>query len=488
MKLNQSKDMSHEYCATVVRLNEVRPIENSDFLGVTTVEGRDIVVRKDSVKEGDVMIYFSNESQISNQFLFFNNEYEDITLNSNYEEVSRMIETMQEEASTEEIQDYVRRHRGYFNKYGRVRMKRLRGVESMGYLVKPENLVKAYPELSDVDWENEVGTDFDTVGDQLLVQAYVPYKKEKQNSSGNRTNKRLKKFDRMIPGQFSFHYDTQQFERSIQRFNPDTRVDISVKLHGSSFIIGNVKVKVPRWKGFYTKIFNYLPSWLQFTDEDYDVVYSSRKVIQNSTINPGKGPGYSTGLTACFDAWYERLKDYVPKNITLYGEIVGYEEGSTRGIQSLGGKVYDYGCKPGENQFMIYRVVHTEIGEYNISQVQEFTQILKNMVRESSPEIADRIRMIDLLYEGTLGDLYPELDPNQHWHEEFLKRLKDDKSFYMEMNEPLCKNKLPREGVVIRIIDDPVKEAFKLKCLKFLGKEAEDVDKGLGDAEMQERY
>jgi hypothetical protein len=32
-------------------------------------------------------------------------------------------------------------------------------------------------------------------------------------------------------------------------------------------------------------------------------------------------------------------------------------------------------------------------------------------------------------------------------------------------------------------------EAFKLKCLKFLGKEAEDIDKGRSnDIEMQERY
>ena len=86
-------------------------------------------------------------------------------------------------------------------------------------------------------------------------------------------------------------------------------------------------------------------------------------------------------------------------------------------------------------------------------------------------------------------DLYPEIDIETHWHENVLNAMKVDKRFCMEMDEPMCKNKLPREGIVLRINDDPMAEAFKLKCLKFLGKEAEDNDKGkTSDIEMQERY
>ena len=55
--LSQSKDMSHEYCATVVQLGELTPIEGTDFLATVMVEGREIVVRKDRIKDGDVMIY-----------------------------------------------------------------------------------------------------------------------------------------------------------------------------------------------------------------------------------------------------------------------------------------------------------------------------------------------------------------------------------------------------------------------------------------------
>ena len=58
----------------------------------------------------------------------------------------------------------------------------------------------------------------------------------------------------------------------------------------------------------------------------------------------------------------------------------------------------------------------------------------------------------------------------------------------MELNEPLCNNKVPREGICLRIANDSVKECFKLKCLKFLKKESEDIDKGVVDIEMADNY
>lgn len=54
----------------------------------------------------------------------------------------------------------------------------------------------------------------------------------------------------------------------------------------------------------------------------------------------------------------------------------------------------------------------------------------------------------------------------------------------MEQLEPLCNNKVPREGIVVRIDNDPVKEAFKLKCIKFLTRESKEIDNGNVDIEM----
>ena len=53
----------------------------------------------------------------------------------------------------------------------------------------------------------------------------------------------------------------------------------------------------------------------------------------------------------------------------------------------------------------------------------------------------------------------------------------------MEEDEPLCKNKVPREGIVVRIDGDKFARAWKLKTMRHYGKEAEQHDKGEVDME-----
>ena len=492
--LTKSKEMSTEYCATVVRIGEVKPIENADVLGSVIVEGREIVVRKDVVKQGDVMIYVQNECQIDADFLHVNNEFEDIAMNANADEVSGTVSQMERDgASNEDIQNYVRQHKGYFDKKCRVRMKKLRGVMSMGYLIRPDQMTAYKKECANIDWESLIGEDFDTVNGVLFVKAYVPEVKE-PTVKGIKKNKKLKKFSRMIPGQFSFHYDTQQLQRNMNRLQPSTPVTISVKLHGTSGIMGNIKVKKPRWGGLYARLFNILPSFLQKTIEDYDIVYSSRSVIVNDDINPNRGIGWDSGLVQKnIGIWAGYIGKYIPRGWTLYGEIVGYYEGTTQAIQSIGKKPCDYGSPIKSNQFMIYRITQKIDGEngtqdLNVMDVRHWTCWLKQQLEaDGHPEIAARLRPIDILFHGPMKDLYPDLNPENHWNEEVLERLKVEPRFGMEQDEPFSKNKMPREGIVLRIDDDPVAEAFKLKCIRFLNKEADEVDQGRVEAEMAER-
>lgn len=458
--LTQSKEMSHEYCCTVVKVGEVNPIEGSDFLGQVMIEGRTIVVRKDQVKEGDVLIYASNESQLATDFLFVNNLFEDKTMNSNPEV------------------------KGYFNKNGRVRMVKLRGVLSMGYLFGVDELKKYCPTFNE-DITEYIGDDFDTVNGELFIKAYVPpvHEPTPRQSRDHKRNKKLVRFDRMIPGQFAFHYDTNQLQREINRLNPDDIVTISNKLHGTSAIFGNIKVRAPKFGGLYAKVFNYLPKFLQFTNEQYDVIYSSRTVIKNQYVNKEVTSGYYK-----VDVWgeyYEMLKDYIPQGMMIYGEIVGYITGANTMIQ----KGYDYRCNIGENKLMVYRITsETENGkfEWEVQEVRDWTE----KFMKDHPELAHKLLPIDIMYHGTLKNLYPNIDTANHWHENVLEALKNDtEHFGMEMNEPNCRNKVPREGFVLRIDHDPIKEAFKLKCLKFLKKEADDIDNGTyDDIETSQRY
>ena len=59
-----------EYCAQIVIIGKFEHIENSDFLVKTLINGGyQVVVGKNDVKEGDVMVYCKLETSINKSFL-----------------------------------------------------------------------------------------------------------------------------------------------------------------------------------------------------------------------------------------------------------------------------------------------------------------------------------------------------------------------------------------------------------------------------------
>lgn len=506
----QSKNIKLEYCAQIVKIGELLPIEGSDFLVKTNIgDAYQVVVGKDDVKTGDIMVYCKLETAINKDFLSVNNQFElsERHLNKNYEEVQKLIDEGKE--------DEVKKMVGYFNKHGRVRIVKLRGCASEGCLFTIDSLEKWNPKVLDYDFEkcfkpNEDGVvvpfEFDTIDGVLFVEAYVPPLPQSQTrrSDGLTRNerkrgKRILKFDRMVEGQFAFHYDTNQLKDNLWRFNPDTVVDISVKEHGTSFICGNVLTKRYLDESFFKKLFrnirNNVRYFLSSIDHkrrpailpgfvvEYGEITSSRGVVKNQYINKEVGRGFYK-----VDVWSEYGKlvyPFLTEGMTLYGEIVGYVTGSTSMIQ----KGYDYGCKIGENVLMPYRITETdEEGNHKEWNVQDVYNWTVNLLNEH-PELNGKIKPITILYHGRLGDLYPDLNPENHWNQELLNRLEEDRQvFGMELNEPMCKTKVPREGIVIRIEDDVKAEAFKLKTEAFKFREAKQVDAGEVDMEMQLGY
>jgi len=480
----KSEKYKEEYRCSIVKIGELLPIEGSDFLAKTTVDGEYVVVRKDQVKEGDVMFYATNETELDSNFLALNNLFElgEYEKNINAAEVSALID--------EGKRDEAKRKVGYFNKYGRVKMIRLKGCPSFGFLFRQDEMALRFPAIKDLNLEDYVGTDFDSVNDVLFVKAYIPRIHSGENrhvSKGDKRAAKIAKFDRMIEGQFALHYDTDPLTKNIHLIKPTDSVVCSVKLHGTSIVIGNVLTKKPKWGGLYSKIFLYLPRFLQKTYEDYDVVYSSRTVVKNKFINRKVNGGFYG--TDVWGEYYEMIKDYIPKGFTLYGEITGYVSGANSMLQ----KGYDYGSEVGSNKLMIYRINQVlEDGtkkEWDVHDVYDWTvELLNKLVADGKEEVAARIHPIDILYEGTLMDLYPDLSITDHWHENVLECLKNEKRFGMEELEPLCVNKVPREGFVLRINNDPIKEAWKLKCVKFMERESKEMDAGAVDVEMEDNY
>ncbi len=489
--LSQSLNYKEEYSCSIIQIGELFPVENSDFLVKTLINGFPVVLRKDEVSTGDFMFYVANECQLNSNFLSKNNLYEDYTLNSNAQEFEKIL--------SEKGIDEAKKIRGYIPKTGRIRIIKLRGCPSMGFIFSIDSMAKWKDGFKDFDMQSHIGEFFDTVNDDLFVKAYVPYTPliNKKNKNQKRNNK-LIRFDRILPNQFQFHYDTNQLNINIHNIKPEDSVCISVKEHGTSGIFSNILTKKPinislgqkavrkQIKHQIKKAKNAVIAnkYRKLLKPNYSIgygnVYASRTVIKNQYINKNVTKGYYN-----VDVWgyvNNRIKKYIPKDMIIYGEIVGYIPGSSRMIQ----KNYDYGCKEGTCKFMPYRIVVNRENnprlELDVKDVLAWTYKLL----EKAPELKDLIEPIQILYNGTLKDLYPNIDITNHWHENILEALKQEKRFNMEEDEPLNKIKMPREGIVVRIDHDGFPRAFKLKCIKFLEKESKNIDKGEVDIETIE--
>ena len=238
---------------------------------------------------------------------------------------------------------------GFFNKNGRVRMIRLRKQESMGLIIKFDDLLKWKKNLDFSDVDEYIGKDFDTIDGKLFIKAYVPKRNVEQSrkSKGLHRNKKLRHFDRIIPGTFQFHYDTRQLNKNMDKISPDDTIDITEKMDGTSFIVANIPVKkkltiIQKIRGFFDR---------SMPRTEYDLVYSSRTVIKNKYINRKVTTGFYN-----VDVWgdiAEKIGKYIPKDMTVYGECIGYITGSNEKlIQVKGGHKYTYGCEPGKNKIM----------------------------------------------------------------------------------------------------------------------------------------
>jgi len=487
MKITISKDSNPNYLATVCRIENIISIPNADRLVKTTVNGYDMIIPK-TMNIGDIVVYFPCESCVGEKILSVNNLYarDEFERNANADEIKNLI-IKAENASDDDrlaITDEIRSKCGFFNKYGRVRILKLRGEYSQGFIIEASGITKAYPEIT--DWDSLIGKQFDMIGDDVICKKYVPVTKAHpehcSQSHWKHRMKKLKRFDRLIPDTFIFHYDTTMLAEHIKAINPDDVITITTKVHGTSIIISNIPVL--RKLSFFEKVKKFIGIKVPLTE--YDIIYSSRSVIKNQYVNAGVNDGfYGADIWGCVTKVFGK---YIPHDWTVYGEVVGYVEGTGTFIQ----KNHDYGCKPGEWKFMPYRISERmpdgSLHEWNVSDVCEWTENLKS---EIPVDDANRLMPIDVLYHGVFSQLYPNVPVNDNFHINMLEMLKTDAhiddnghiGMSMEKNEPMCINKVPREGIVVRIDNDMMARAWKLKTKAHYAKECEQHDAGEADVE-----
>lgn len=443
MKLK--KPVNENYSATVVKIKNIIPLDNCDNVVHSNIMGNLVITSKDT-KIGDIGIYFPVETQLSDIYCKMNNLYRHSDLNLDKDK------------------------KGYIEDNRRIKAVKFRGHESQG-LFMPISSVN--PFLAEGDILKE-GNEFDYLHDTEICRKYVIKRRNPQGSMGRA---KKSKESKIVENQFRFHQDTNMLYKHLDRFNPDTPISITYKIHGTSGISSKVlcKKKLNLWD----KIGSFLG--FNIINAEYDNIFSSRKVIKNDELNPNANHFYGDNIWGIANA---TVKDYLTNGMTIYYEIAGYLPNG-----SIIQKDYDYGFtspdvvkdkegipsvgyKEGVNYgIFIYRITYTnsegKIFEFSARQVQNWC-------------IKNGLRPVPELFYGRADEVFADkritLD---NWRSGFLEKIKFD---YNEKNCYLCKSKVPEEGVVVRI-EQPDFEAYKAKSAKFYLRETKLLDKGEQDIE-----
>lgn len=456
MKLIQSKNANVNYLAKIVKIDNFHKHSNPEVtkLKCCCIDGFNIITGIDS--EPGLYVYFPTACCINPKFLSYANLYRHGELNVDQTKT------------------------GMFEDNGRMKAIRLRGELSEGFIIPIVVLENWVMSTVNVELKVEEGTEFDSIehdGKTFWVnKKYIPKNTRTSGAPGSGNSgkgKQPKGLDKIIENQFRFHYDTVLIKKCPHVLHPSDLISITSKVHGTSGISAYVLCKQElNWK-------QKIARWLTGEEFDkYDYLYSSRSVIKNQYYNKSvQGGFYGVDVWKYAD---DIVRPCLSKGMTAYYEIIGFLPNGGY-IQ----KNYDYGCLPpvGDEAYtygkhfkvQIYRVTITDVSgkvhEFSAREVQLWAQMVG-------------LVPVEQYYYGYAKDLYPDLDPSEHWNENFLSKLANDKNFYMECNSPTCDNKVPHEGIVIKI-ENMKSEAFKLKCFKFLDGEGKALDKGEVDIESE---
>ena len=415
------KPINENYCFTVVKITNIIPLDNCDNVVHTSIFGNLVVVSKDT-KINDIGLFIPPETEIMRNFLSANNLYSNTSLNDDPNKF------------------------GFFPNSGRVKTLQFRGHKSQGFFIPLSSL--NFLNLPDNELP-QVGDSFDELNGILLCRKFSPldFSTIKNKCVG----------DKVIPTQFRFHTDTPHLGRNIANLTPDSMISITEKLHGvsgvSSYILCNKNLSL------FKKILKKLS--FNINDSYYDYIYSSRNQIKNPELNPIHSQNNIWELA------HNSLIPFLQKGMTLYYEIVGYLP-TGKLIQDK----YDYSNSYKQFSIYIYRITHTnldgQVFEFSAKQVQTFCRL-------------HNLNPVPELFYGYAKHFFPFDYHSPDWNNQFLDYL----SSIIESNCEICTNKVPREGVVIRLEGFNHLVSFKLKNFLFDKYESSLLDKNYIDLETE---
>lgn len=329
--------------AIVSEITEVIEIPGADNIQIAKVLGESVIVSK-GWEVGHVGILFPVDLQLSEEFCHHNNLFRDSQKNEDTEK------------------------KGFFENNRRVRAQPFMKIRSEGLFVGIDSVAYTGVDTSTL----EVGYTFDSLNGKEICKKHITEKA--LIAAGNMNTKPAKKDYAPF---FEKHVDSDHFRHYAANIPKGALLSFHAKWHGTSFRVSHTQVmkEVTGWWDRLVRKVKGAPLYYM----EWDYVVGTRNVVLKT---PDK-VGHHGSEQFRYDV-LEKLKPYMEKGMTIYGEIVGFVNGKPimpdHDVRTLKDKKYtkkygntirySYGCKEHEFKFIIYRITYMNSEMENI----DFTQ------------------------------------------------------------------------------------------------------------------
>lgn len=416
------------YYGLVTKLQDCHKDPNSDNLYLAKCFGEGVIIGP-NMKNEDLVLYLPQDGQIER---WFGNTFNLFRKN--------------EDGTSQG---------GYIENNGHIRAIRLRGNESSGIVI---NLDKIYDEFGYQNWKD--GDTVNTINGKEFCRKYIPIQKSTSGSTP-KTSYKGRKAEGIVYPEFAMHSDTEQLAYNLDKFNPGDKLNMTLKMHGTSQRSMRTYAQLPR--GFFRRLFHMKPK----AKEAY--VLGTRRCVVHENSR-----GFY-GNDEFRIPHHKAFEPYIENGMEVFYEVVGYHgqgEGDTimpiadnkkindkNFLKQFGSRtIFSYGCNPGESKAYVYRITSN------------------NGAKEWSPrEITDwcnkygfnRVPVVENFEFTTVEDLQNRIN-----------------TYFEDLVDPIGKTHV-KEGVVIRIVNRPGWRAYKSKTYEF--KVLEGLIKETADApDMEE--
>ena len=447
------------YCGYITNIKNLRPHPNADRLDLGECFGNTVCVGRWEYAEGDVIVYFPTDGQLSEEFC------------AKHDLVRRKDENGNPAG-------------GYLEPGKRnIRAINLRGQKSDG-LVMPLHCL----EYTGVDMATmTVGTPITVVNGHEICCKYIPRTNVRGDHSrgGNKTRKHKEP----IAPLFAEHADTEQLAYNLAAFKPGDEIEITLKMHGTSQRTAHLPVLTGYKRTFWDKLLRRQGAPIY----DWGYISGTRRVVLDSY------DGGFYGSNEFREQHSKMFEGRLWKGESVYYEVVGFTHTGAPIMASADNKrindkefakqygketVFSYGCSPRpeiafgadgmierpQSDVYVYRMTMTNEDGNVVEYTPDFmryrceqmgVKCVPVFYRGFIPETEDRI-YVDRNENGECDDgetVFVKPTNSGEW----VKNLAEQ--FY-DGADPIGKTHV-REGVVVRIINRPKFCAYKLKNWSF---------------------